>query len=246
VSRRQCEEIGTGSKIKRMKVALFGGSFDPPHQGHVALARLAVDRLHLDRVLMAPVGSQPLKQASQPPASFEDRVEMVRLAIADEPGLEASLIDAPRSDGRPNFTIHTIKRLKSEIHPSDQLFCLMGADSFLTIGRWYRASELLMSCDFIVASRPGFDLSRIAAALPENISLASEENPDSETDHLVIGLRSTTGEKSRLYLLPDLAEEVSATEIRSELAEGQSKGLAPSVAAYITRHRLYRNELKQR
>lgn len=230
-----------------MKVALFGGSFDPPHQGHVALARLAIDRLHLDRVLMAPVGSQPLKQAAQPPASFEDRVEMVRLAVAGEPNLEASLIDAPRSDGRPNYTIHAIKRLKCELHPSDDLFCLMGADSFLTIGRWYRASELLMSCDFIVASRPGFDLSRIAAALPENIALASEEHPDaSNTTHtLVIGLRNDGGERSRLYLLPDLAEEVSATEIRSELAAGQSSGLAPAVAAYIAEHRLYRNELKQ-
>lgn len=230
-----------------MKVALFGGSFDPPHQGHVALVRLAIDRLHLDRVLMAPVGAQPLKQASQPPASFEDRVEMVRLAIAGEPGLEASLIDAPRSDNRPNYTIHTIKRLKCELPPNDKLFCLMGADSFLTIGRWYRASELLMSCDFIVASRPGFDLSRIAAALPENIALASEENPDASnvTHSLVIGLRNDGGERSRLYLLPDLAEEVSATEIRSELAAGQSKGLAPAVAAYIAEHRLYRSELKQ-
>jgi nicotinate-nucleotide adenylyltransferase len=228
-----------------MKVALFGGSFDPPHQGHVALARLAIDRLHLDHVLMAPVGSQPLKQTSQPPASFEDRVEMVRLAIAGEPGLEASLIDAPRSDNRPNYTIHTIKRLKSELHPNDQLFCLMGADSFLTIGRWYRASELLMSCDFIVASRPGFDLSRIAAALPENIALASEENQDNDTQNLVIGLRSTDHERSRLYLLPDLAEEVSATEIRTELAEGQSKGLASAVATYIAEHHLYRSELKQ-
>jgi nicotinate-nucleotide adenylyltransferase len=228
-----------------MKVALFGGSFDPPHQGHVALARLAIDRLHLDRVLMAPVGSQPLKQASQPPASFADRVEMVRLAISGEPGLEASLIDAPRSDRRPNYTIHTLKRMKSDLHPNDQLFCLMGADSFLTIGRWYRASELLMSCDFIVASRPGFDLRRIAAALPENIALASEENQDNDTQNLVIGLRSTAKERSRLYLLPDLAEEVSATEIRSELAAGQSKGLAPAVAAYIAAHRLYRSELKQ-
>jgi nicotinate-nucleotide adenylyltransferase len=230
-----------------MKVALFGGSFDPPHQGHVALARLAIDRLHLDRVLMAPVGAQPLKQASQPPASFEDRVEMVRLAIKGEPGLEASLIDAPRSDNRPNYTIHTIRHLKCELPPSDKLFCLMGADSFLTIGRWYRASELLMSCDFIVASRPGFDLSRIAAALPENIALASEENPDAgnTTHSLVIGLRNDEGERSRLYLLPDLAEEVSATEIRSELTAGQSKGLAPAVAAYIAEHRLYRSELKQ-
>ena len=72
-----------------MKLALFGGSFDPPHRGHVALARLAMDRLRLDRVLIAPVGTQPLKHETA--ASFEDRVEMVRLAFADEPGMEVSL-----------------------------------------------------------------------------------------------------------------------------------------------------------
>lgn len=233
-----------------MKVALFGGTFDPPHQGHVALARLAIDRLHFDRILMAPVGTQPLKQASQPPASFADRTEMVRLAISGEPGLEVSLIDAPRADGRPNYTIHTVKKLRQDLDPGDKLFCLMGADSFLTISRWYRASELLMSCDFIVASRPGFDLSRIAAALPENIALAAEENPaqnpddNSDKGSLVIGLRNDSGERSRLYLLPDLAEEVSATEIRAEIAAGNTRGLAPAVAAYITEHCLYRSELK--
>src|SRR5271170_29244 len=123
-----------------MKVALFGGSFDPPHRGHAALARLAKDRLHLDRVLIAPVGTQPLKHEATA-ASFEDRVEMARLAFAGDPGMEVSLIDAARADGRPNYTIDTLAELKRDLGAEDELFCLMGADSFLTIGKWYRAAE---------------------------------------------------------------------------------------------------------
>ncbi|HEV2278858.1 MAG TPA: adenylyltransferase/cytidyltransferase family protein, partial [Acidobacteriaceae bacterium] len=81
-----------------MKIGFFGGSFDPPHRGHIALARLAIERLALDRVLLAPVGVQPLKR-HRPQAGFDDRVAMTRLAIKGQPGLEVSLIDAPRTDG---------------------------------------------------------------------------------------------------------------------------------------------------
>ncbi len=78
------------------RVAFFGGSFDPPHLGHVAVARAARDALRLDAVLFAPVGVQPLKPQGAT-AGFDDRLEMTRLAVAGEPGFEVSLIDAPRA-----------------------------------------------------------------------------------------------------------------------------------------------------
>ncbi|HTA87898.1 MAG TPA: nicotinate (nicotinamide) nucleotide adenylyltransferase [Silvibacterium sp.] len=222
-----------------MKLAFFGGSFDPPHRGHVALARLAMDRLRLDRVLIAPVGTQPLKHETV--ASFEDRVEMVRLAFADEPGMEVSLVDSSRKDGRPNYTIDTILELKRDLSAADRLSCLMGADSFLTIGKWYRAAELLVTCDFIVGSRPGFDLGRLVAALPEGVSVATEEAD--LPGCLVLGLRGIGGGDSRLYLLPDLAEDVSATEVRTALSQGTiidaPSVLDPAVAKYIRKRRLY-------
>jgi nicotinate-nucleotide adenylyltransferase len=227
-----------------MKLALFGGSFDPPHRGHVALARLAMDRLRLDRVLVAPVGSQPLKQDATA-AGFEDRVEMVRLAFAGGQGMEVSRIDAARDDGRPNYTIDTLLELKQGSGSGDSLFCLMGADSFLTIGKWYRAAELLMACDFIVGARPRFDLGRLAAALPENISVAAEDADPPGC--LVLGLRGKNGGSSRLYLLPDLAEDVSATEVRAALSRSAGtdanigRVLHPAVARYIQRHNLYLN-----
>jgi len=220
-----------------MKVAFFGGSFDPPHCGHIALARLAIERLGLDRVLIAPVGAQPFKGDDAAP--FPDRVAMVRLAIADEPGMEVSLADAPRPDGQPNYTVDTVKSLRRSLSPRDTLYCLMGADSFLTIGKWYRSEELLTACDFVVGSRPGFDLQKIAAALPEKVSLAAEEN--CAPGCLVIGLRGEDGRHSRLYLLTDLEEDISATEIRLELQAGADAAIEPAVAAYIQEHGLYRS-----
>jgi nicotinate-nucleotide adenylyltransferase len=222
-----------------MKVAFFGGSFDPPHSGHLALAKLAIDRLHLDRVLFAPVGVQPLKQKF-PPAPFHDRVAMVTLAIAGQPQIEVSLVDAPKATGRPNYTFDTIRRLKTSFDPLDEFFSLTGADSFLTIGKWYRAADLLMDCSFIVGARPGFDLGRIAAALPETLSVAAEEAE--LRGCLILGLRNDIGQRSRLYLLPDLDEGISATEIRAELHAGKDPeaALSPTVMKYIRQHGLYR------
>lgn len=221
-----------------MRVALFGGSFDPPHRGHVALARLAQQRLVLDRVLVAPVATQPLKP-DVPPAGFQDRVAMTRLAFAGEPGMEISLLDAPRPDGRCNYTIDTLATLRRQLHPDDALFCILGADSLLTIKNWHRAADLLASCDFIVGARPGFDLTRAEAALPEGVSAnrVATELPHTQ----VMELTNTNGSRSRLYLLMDLAEDVSASEIRSALRGDAHTGtvLNPAVAKYIRVHHLY-------
>ena len=89
---------------KERRVAFFGGSFDPPHLGHLAVARAARDAFKLDNVLFAPVGAQPLKMNGST-ASFEDRVELTRLAIADEPGFVVSLADAPKPWGVPNLIV---------------------------------------------------------------------------------------------------------------------------------------------
>src|SRR3984957_17530122 len=148
-----------------MRIAFFGGTFDPPHRGHIAIARAAITRLALDQVLFAPVATQPLKGGSGH-SSFEDRLAMVRLAGAGEPGLTASNVDAPLPGGQPNFTFDALQHLRSLLQPSDELFCLLGADSFLALKRWHRCTELLLFCDFIVAGRPGFSLDQINAALP--------------------------------------------------------------------------------
>ncbi|HVT96775.1 MAG TPA: nicotinate (nicotinamide) nucleotide adenylyltransferase [Acidobacteriaceae bacterium] len=226
--------------LKSMKIGLFGGSFDPPHRGHVALARLAIESVGLDRVLFAPVGVQPLKR-DRPQASFADRLEMTELAIAGERGMELSQIDAPRSDGRPNYTIDTVRLLLGTLAADDELYCLMGADSFLSIGKWHRAADLLVACNFVVAARPGFDLGRITSALPASIAVAACDGAGAE--NLVLCLHGAGESESRLYLLPHLQERASASGIRRSLQEGAEPrwDLAPAVAAYIAEHRLYQN-----
>ena len=224
-----------------MRIAFFGGTFDPPHLGHIAIARAAVDRLALDQVLVAPVGAQPLKAGSDH-SSFADRLAMVELAVSGQPGLVASSIDAPRPDGQPNYTYDTLQRLR-RLDPDAELFCLLGADSFLTLQRWHKCAELLLFSNFIVATRPGFlleqiSLEKIRAALPDGVEVTGEVQGGHFTRFALAG----SGERrTGLFVLPDLAQDISATEIRTALAEGSALQtmLAPAVAEYIRSHGLY-------
>lgn len=224
--------------ILAMRIAFFGGTFDPPHRGHLAIARAAADRLRLDRVLFAPVGNQPLKHDSSV-ASFEDRIVMVQLAIACDARFQISVIDAPRQDDLPNYTIDTICRLKESMQSDDQLFCLVGADSFLSLPHWHRAAELLAACDFIVASRPRFDLQDAQATLPQGVCISGAALY--EPGLSVVPITNLAGQSSTLYFLPDLREEVSATEVRAALASNSASNDAVPrpVAEYIRAHHLY-------
>jgi nicotinate-nucleotide adenylyltransferase len=221
-----------------MRIAFFGGTFDPPHCGHIAIARAAITRLTIDQVLVAPVGTQPLKGGSGH-SSFEDRLAMVELAVAGEPGLSASNIDAPLPDGQPNYTFDTLQRLRRRLQPTDLLFFLLGADSFLTLRQWHQSTELLLFCDFIVAGRPGFSLEQINAALPEGVKNMGGQREAAFTRFTLSG---PSGQSAGLFVLPDLDQNISATEIRAALAEGSEPQtvLPPAVAEYIRSHGLYR------
>jgi nicotinate-nucleotide adenylyltransferase len=222
-----------------MRIALFGGTFDPPHRGHIAIARAALTRLDLDQVLVAPVATQPFK-AGIATSSFADRLAMVHLAVAGVAGLATSNIDAALPGDQPNYTVETLERLRY-LHPTDQLFCLVGADSFLTLRHWHRCIDLLLFCDFIVAGRPGFSLEQINAALPNGVRNISDQT---FPDFIRYTLSGPEERATQLYLLPDLHQDISATEVRSALAEGSDleKMLDPAVATYIHTHALYRHD----
>jgi nicotinate-nucleotide adenylyltransferase len=228
-----------------MRIAFFGGSFDPPHCGHLAIARAAIEHLRLDRVLFAPVGTQPLKRA-QYPASFEDRVAMVRLAIEGDPRLAVSLADAPRADGQPNYTLRTLQELRLSLAPEDELFSLIGADSFLTLRQWHGAEDLLFSCDFVVAGRPGFPVSDLGSILPEGVRVSGTPRL-LEPGCLSVLIENPARRRSQLYILPDLQQDISATEIRTALntasksERAREDGVLPAaVIGYIQSHGLYR------
>jgi nicotinate-nucleotide adenylyltransferase len=168
---------------------------------------------------------------------------MVRLAVAAEPGLTASDVDAPVPAGRPNYTFETLQRLRKQLQPTDELFCLVGADSFLTLKGWHRCAELLLFCDFIVAGRPGFSLEQINGVLPDGVENTGEVREAGFTRFTLTG---PSGQSAELFLLPDLDQNISATEIRAALAEGSEPQtvLAPAVAEYIRSHALYRPETR--
>jgi nicotinate-nucleotide adenylyltransferase len=224
-----------------MRIAFFGGTFDPPHRGHLAIARAAISRLELDRVLVAPVGMQPLKD-NESLAPYEARLAMVRLAVQGDPQLVPCSLDAPRPDGQPNYTLDTLAALRQTLAATDKLFCLLGADALFSFRHWHRAAELLLFCDFIVASRPGFPLDRISSLLPNGIKEGGLQEHNAACPNLVrMDLAGPAGNSSSLYLLPGLEEDISATEIRAALADGWETQtvLAPAVAQYIRAHGLY-------
>jgi nicotinate-nucleotide adenylyltransferase len=233
------------------RIAFFGGSFDPPHRGHLTIARAAQAALQLDLVLFAPVGAQPLKPLGST-ASFEDRVAMTRLAVANDPAFAVSLADAPSSNGSPNYTFDTILTLKDEMPPGGALFCLMGADSLLGLPRWHRGAEIPFIAPLIVASRPGQSFADLAAVLPEGLSLAQDCMPIAATEPIELKtctLRNPAGSTAPFYLLPGLHIDISATAIREEVhsevaripaGEGHHSDLPDPVFDYIASHNLYR------
>jgi nicotinate-nucleotide adenylyltransferase len=225
-----------------MRIAFFGGSFDPPHCGHLAVARAAQRALALDKVLFAPVALQPLKPSGAS-ASFEDRVAMTELAIAGKPNFEVSLADAPEASDSdlPNYTIDTLTRLRAKLPADAHLFLLLGADSLITLPHWHRAAEILFLADLIVASRPDQDLSDLSACMPAGITLTRE--PDNQSSGNQYRLENGRGQRAHLTILPDLQYEVSATQVRESIRD-DGKDSAPSipeaVLQYIERHQLYK------
>jgi nicotinate-nucleotide adenylyltransferase len=200
-----------------MRVALFGGSFDPPHHGHIAIATAAADTFGLDQVIFAPVGRQPLKSEGVP-APFADRIAMVELACRSDLRFAVSDLDAPRPDGSPNYTVQTLAALQESM-PEARLFNLVGADSFLDLPRWHEPERLLELAEWIVVSRPGFPLADLSP----------------------LGL--TQHQRERVHLLQTVHEDVAATNLRERLEAGDlcTDVLSPAVSVYIQIRRLYRS-----
>jgi nicotinate-nucleotide adenylyltransferase len=196
-----------------MRVAFFGGSFDPVHRGHLAVATAAANHLALDTILFAPTGRQPLKPSGAT-ASFQDRLAMVTLACVVDSRFSPCALDAPRTDGKPNYSIDVLTELSAQM-PDAMLFNLVGIDSFLGLPKWYQSKRLTTLVDWIVVSRPGFAL-------------------DSAT--------MSTDQRARIHPLGSVHEDVAATDLRPRLQRGDPcLDLIPaSVSTYIAAHHLYR------
>lgn len=222
-----------------MNVAIFGGTFDPIHRGHLALAQAARERFHLGRIYFVPADIPPHKQ-KHPLSSYYDRYAMVSLATAGEKAFAPSLIEAPGTagSGRPNYSLETVRKFRAGLKRSDRLFFLIGMDAFLDIGKWYRAEELLQEVEFIVGSRPGFSLAKVESALPEALRL---KVPAGAADRGGSGGGKLAFGRVAIYLLPEVAVKVSATQVRAAAALGAPlKRMVPEeVAGYIQKTGLY-------
>ena len=204
-----------------MHLCFFGGTFDPPHRGHILAARAAADRFALDRVLLVPANIPPHKSAT-PITDYAQRLAMVQIAvrIAADPRLQASDIESPaNTSGRTNYSLHTIQRLRESMSSDDKLFFLLGADAFKDLNSWHHPVELAKLCEFIVVSRPRYDFATALAALP--------------TD-----LRSVL----TTHTIDTVMEDVSATQVRETVSQGRPlDGLVSNeIAAYIHTHGLYK------
>ena len=199
-----------------MRLGYFGGSFDPPHRGHLAVARAVRERFSLDRVLLAPTGRQPRKPDG-PAAPFADRLRMTELLCAGEPGLEAVDIDAPRPQGQPNYTVDTLRGWKERLPARAEIFAILGADALLGLPQWRGVPELFALAEWVVVSRPGFPLEQVQE------------------------LWLTPAEQARLHLLEGVEDPTSATGLRARLRAHLPCGewLPASVLRYIQEHRLY-------
>ncbi|MFB3814299.1 MAG: nicotinate-nucleotide adenylyltransferase [Terriglobales bacterium] len=223
-----------------MNVALFGGTFDPVHLGHVAVARAAAGRFQLKRVYFVPAYIPPHKLA-QPVTAFGHRYAMVALATAGEKAFIPSLLEGPEQ--RPahgaNYSIDTVRRLRQMLGKSDRLFFLIGIDAFLEIATWREPEALLRETEFIVVGRPGFSLADVGAALPEalrpsaGVTNVMRKQP-AQGDIVLPG--------ATIHLLENVVERVSATQIRAAAARGRplDKLVGPAVAEYIRKQGLYR------
>jgi nicotinate-nucleotide adenylyltransferase len=152
-----------------LRLAIFGGTFDPIHKAHVAVAREAAQRFHLARILVVPAANPPHKSGATF-ADYEDRLRMAELACGNDPRLEVSRIEEGTAR---SYSVDTIEKLQATLAPGDELYFLIGADAFAEIQTWHRWRDVVRSVTFIVVSRPGH-----VYAVPEGARVERLESLD--------------------------------------------------------------------
>ncbi len=199
--------LGLANRMKRL--GLFGGTFDPPHVGHLALAEWARERLRLDRVLFLPAGQPPHKRRARV-SSAAARLAMTRLAVRGNPAFEVSTLEI-ESDG-PSYTVDTVRRIAAA-RPGSRFYLLVGADSLDDFRTWHEPEAILAHCTLAVAGRPGAGRAATRAWARRH-GVVWIGNPGIEVSSSLVRARARAGRSVR-YLVPE------------------------PVARYLARHRLY-------
>lgn len=200
------------------KIGLFGGTFDPIHVGHIAVAMQVKTKFNLDKVIFIPSGQPPHK--SQPEAPKIDRYEMVTLAVVNYKNFEYSDIEIQREGF--SYAVDTVRHFKNNSDRNDKLFYITGVDIMETFLDWKDPYELMDLCEFIVVARPGYTFDNIKSGILEKV------------------LKRYS---SKIHLIKIEEADISATKIRKLRGQGRSiKGLVPEIIEeYINKKGLYSN-----
>jgi nicotinate-nucleotide adenylyltransferase len=231
----------TAVKLQPRRIALFGGSFDPIHNGHLAVARAADRRFNFDEIHFIPA-SRPPHKLKQHLAPFPHRFAMTALACTEHPHFVPSLAEAGEdfSGTQLHYSVDTVRYFRHAYQgQGDRIYFIIGADAFLDIPVWKEYETLLGLCDFIIANRPGVRPEALRLVIPPDLIARPDPKKEAEIppSQLVARLHSTM-----LYLLENVASDVNATDIRKRSQRGQSiHGLVSvRVEEYILKQGLYR------
>ncbi|WP_413289420.1 nicotinate (nicotinamide) nucleotide adenylyltransferase [Bdellovibrio sp. HCB337] len=213
-----------------MRVGIFGGSFNPPHMGHINSLVTVQKKAGLDKIHVVPAAQNPLKMEVEGP-SAEQRLELVKKAL-NTYGKQFVVDDQEIKRGGLSYTIDTVTSLRKEVDPED-LFLIIGADQFEEFSQWKDYQKILTEANLIVTTRPGWEIPQEADELPEFLKALV-----AEYDFNFIELK--TGRNVQFIRLQDI--EVSATEVRKLLRTGRpvEKVLPLAVESYIRENKLYR------
>jgi len=209
------------------RIGVLGGTFDPPHLGHLRVAEVVRDALRLEKVLFVPASTPPHK-ASPPATEANHRLGMLERSLSGEPFFEVSRLELDR--GGRSYTIDTLEAFAAGSTDS-RFFFVTGTDAFSEIRTWKRWRELLTEHWFVVHERPGFPIGPVQGVIPEEIDSRILEESELEP-----------GNEPRVLFLRRPMLNISSTEIRRSVRENRSvRFLVPdAVAAYIRENRLYR------
>jgi len=218
------------------RAAIYGGTFDPVHNGHIAVAGRILELFELDEVIFVPACVPPHKRGAGITSAFH-RFAMLALATQHDARLRLSTIELEAPD-RP-YAVDTVERMQNAIGSSRRLFFLIGADSWAEITTWHEWQRLLKMCDLIVVTRPGYDLNRTIPA-----EIASVVDTRGMRREEISELLNTDG-GSRVFLTDAAMIDVAARTIRaaarSRAIEQLRESVPTEVAGYIEKYELYQN-----
>lgn len=213
-----------------VSVGILGGTFDPPHNGHILLAVAAMREFSFDKFLFIPAADPPHKQGRDIERA-EHRLVMLNMIVSDLPGTVVSEIEQFRSG--PSYTVDTLTDLKNTIGSDSVLSFVIGSDAFMEIETWHHWNEVIVLTNFIVAMRKGDTVKQLGAVFAR-AGFHPDRNASSWS-------QADTG--SKIYFLSVDIPDISSTAIRKRISKGGGdwKKMVPgSVASYIERHGLYR------